>query len=252
MLNIVIPMAGRGSRFLDAGYKTPKPYLPIHGVPMAEVVVRNLRPSQDHRFILIIQESQRDLGEMITSTIEKIGSEVRYLTIDHTTEGAACTVLEAQDLINTVDPLMIANSDQWVDIDIDQYLATLSHQNLDGLIMTMDADDPKWSFCDIGQDLLITRVVEKQVISNVATVGIYNFSKGQDFVTAARQMIEKDLRVNGEFYVAPTYNQLIENGARIGYFRVGSERNGMYGLGIPEDYEWFLLQEISHKAAKSS
>lgn len=250
MLNIVIPMAGRGSRFSDSGYEIPKPFLPIHGIPMAEVVVRNLRPSSSHRFILIFQESQKELGEKVRQTVESIGSEVSCISIDHTTEGAACTVLEAHSLIDSDDALMIANSDQWVDCSIDAYLEQLKNSNLDGLIMTMDADDPKWSFCEVSSNDLVTRVVEKEVISNIATVGIYNFAQGSDFVRAARQMISKNLRVNGEFYVAPTYNQLIEEGARIGYFRVGSERDGMYGLGVPEDYEWFLKQEISIRASR--
>jgi dTDP-glucose pyrophosphorylase len=250
MLNIVIPMAGRGSRFSQAGYSIPKPFLPIHGVPMAEVVVRNLRPLSPHRFILIYQESQKELGTEIAATIRTIGSEVVNVAISKTTEGAACTVLEASEVINTDEPLMIANSDQWVDCSINEYIATMDRSSLDGLIMTMEASDPKWSFCDLSASNLVTRVVEKEVISNIATVGIYNFRRGHEFVSAARQMIERDLRVNGEFYVAPTYNQLIENGARIGIFNVGSERDGMYGLGIPDDYEWFLTQEVSQKASR--
>jgi dTDP-glucose pyrophosphorylase len=118
--------------------------------------------------------------------------------------------------------------------------------------MTMEASDPKWSFCELNQSNLVTRVVEKEVVSNTATVGIYNFKHGRDFVGAAQKMISRNLRVNGEFYVAPTYNQLIEDGARIGIFSVGSERDGMYGLGIPDDYEWFLKQDVSHKASRRS
>jgi len=164
------------------------------------------------------------------------------------TEGAACTVLLAREHIDTNDPLMLANSDQWVDIDINDYLATMDRQQADGLIMTMKADDPKWSFVGLNPAGLVTRVVEKQVISDEATVGIYNDRRGSDFVRAADRMIEKNLRVNNEFYVAPTYNELIAEGARVAIFNVGREGAGMYGLGIPSDLTEFLRTSVSLKA----
>jgi hypothetical protein len=95
---------------------------------------------------------------------------------------------------------------------------------------------------------LVTRVVEKEVISHEATVGIYNFRRGSDFVRAADRMIAKNLRVNNEFYVAPVYNELIEDGARIAIYNVGREGAGMYGLGIPSDLEHFLSNPISLRA----
>ena len=163
------------------------------------------------------------------------------------TEGAACTVLVAKSLIDSDTPLMIANCDQYVDIDINYYLRTLKYSNLDGLIMTMRANDPKWSFVDLNNDGYVRRVVEKQVISNEATVGIYNFRNGHSFVIAAEEMIAKNERVNGEFYVAPTYNNLIATGHKVGIYNIGSEGAGMYGLGIPSDLEEFLALPLSHR-----
>jgi dTDP-glucose pyrophosphorylase len=157
-------------------------------------------------------------------------------------------VLLARDLIDTDEPLMIANSDQWVDVNINDYLATMTRQGADGLIMTMGADDPKWSFVGLDSRGFVTRIAEKQVISNEATVGIYNFRRGRDFVRAADAMIEQDLRVKGEFYVAPVYNELIEEGARVVVHNVGREGAGMYGLGLPEDLERFLASPVSHRA----
>ena len=168
--------------------------------------------------------------------------------VERVTEGAACTVLLAREHINSDDPLMLANSDQWVDIDIDDYLASMDRQRADALIMTMKADDPKWSFVGLNGQRLVTRVVEKEVISNEATVGIYNFRRGSDFVRAAEQMIARNLRVNNEFYVAPVYNELIAEGARIAIYNVGREGAGMYGLGIPRDLEQFLADPISLRA----
>jgi hypothetical protein len=114
--------------------------------------------------------------------------------------------------------------------------------------MTMTADDPKWSFVGLDGARRVTRVAEKQVISHEATVGIYNFRRGRDFVRGAEAMIAKDLRVNGEFYVAPVYNELIAEGARVAIYNVGREGAGMYGMGIPDDLERFLADPVSQRA----
>jgi len=247
MLNIVLPIAGRGSRFAVAGYEQPKPLIPVHGAPMIAAVVRNVRPRCAHRFIFVAlaEHLERD-GMRKALTAAAPGCVI--VPVEHVTEGAACTVLLAKQHIDTDDALMLANSDQWVDIEIDDYLASMDRQRADGLIMTMQADDPKWSFVGLDRKRLVTRVVEKEVISNEATVGIYNFRRGCDFVRAAEQMIARNLRVNNEFYVAPVYNQLIEEGARIAIYNVGREGAGMYGLGIPSDLERFLADPVSLRA----
>ena len=262
MLNIVMPMAGRGKRFADAGFKDPKPLIPLHGRPMTEVVIDNLRPSTPHRFIfLILREHAEQFAFDDHLRRWAPGCEVRF--VEQVTEGAACTVLLARELIDDDEPLMIANCDQWVDIDIDDYLAAMEKPLIssaspptsdlrplpppaaDGLIMTMWADDPKWSFVKFDEAGRVVEVVEKQVVSNEATVGIYNYRRGRDFVRAADAMIAKNFRVNNEFYVAPAYNELIAEGQRIAVFNVGKEYAGMYGLGIPKDLEWFAASPVS-------
>ena len=140
---------------------------------------------------------------------------------------------------------MIANSDQYVDIDINDYLA--AGDGLDGLIMTMFADDNKWSFIKFDENRLVTMVREKEVISNEATVGIYNFARGRDYVRGADEMIKRNLRVNNEFYVAPVYNLIIEDGLRIGFYNVGRLDAGMYGLGVPDDLNKFIANPISRR-----
>jgi dTDP-glucose pyrophosphorylase len=239
MLNIVIPMAGRGTRFVKAGYSSPKPLIPVHGKPMIQVVIDNLRPRQAHRFIFICQQQHLDqygLGQKLHAWAP--GCQV--IPVSRVTDGAACTVLLAREIITTADPLMIANCDQYVDVSINDYLARMETNQLDGLIMTMTADDPKWSFLQLDARGLVTEVVEKKVVSNEATVGIYNYRTGASFVAAAEAMIANDLRVNNEFYVAPAYNEMIATGSRIGIYNVGSDRKGMYGLGVPEDLDYFL------------
>lgn len=242
MLNIVIPMAGRGSRFANAGYTIPKPLIPVHGKPMIEYVSHNIQPVGDYRFIYICLKEQLDQYDL-DGKLHAMQPDCKIVTVDQVTEGAACTVLLAEEYIDNEDPMMIANSDQYVDVDINEYLKAMDGK--DGLIMTMYADDPKWSFIQFDDEKLVTMVREKEVISNEATVGIYNYAHGSDYVKYAKQMIEKDIRVNNEFYVAPVYNEMIEAGMKIGFYNVGSEDNGMYGLGIPEDLEKFLKNPIS-------
>lgn len=247
MLNIVIPMAGHGSRFADAGYETPKPLLPIHGAPMIEVVVRNLTPSRMCRFVFVCRSEHLErygFGD----ALRRVAPGCEIVTLDEVTEGAACTVMLAEPVVDANDPLVIANSDQWVDHSIDAHLSRLSGDH-DGVIMTMAADDPKWSFVELDGTGLAVNVVEKEVISNEATVGIYTFARAADYFAGARAMIAADRRVGGEFYVAPVYNELIARGARIAIDNVGTVGDGMYGLGIPDDYESFLRLPVSLRAA---
>jgi dTDP-glucose pyrophosphorylase len=247
MLNIVLPIAGRGSRFAVAGYTQPKPLIPVHGQPMIATVARNVRPRCAHRFIFVALAEHLEHAGM-REALAAAAPGCIIVPVEQVTEGAACTVLLARQYINNGEPLMLANSDQWVDVNIDDYLASMDRQRVEALIMTMRADDPKWSFVGLGRSRLVTRVVEKEVISNEATVGIYNFRRGADFVRAAEAMIGRNLRVNNEFYVAPVYNELIAEGMRVGIYNVGSEGAGMYGLGIPDDLEQFLANPISQRA----
>jgi NDP-sugar pyrophosphorylase family protein len=227
MLNIVIPMAGAGSRFAIAGYEMPKPLIDVSGQTMIEVVINNLRPSCPHRFIFICQAGHLQDFDL-AKKLEFWAPGCKIVTVEGVTQGAACTVLAAKDLIDSNAPLMIANSDQFIEIDINHYLDSMVCA--DGLIMTMRANDPK-------------------LISDEATVGVYNFARGRDFVSAAQAMIDADIRTNGEFYVAPVYNMMLQAGARIGVFNVGQVGNGMHGLGTPEDLASFLQTRHGTRAA---
>ena len=244
MLNIVIPMAGAGSRFAKAGFELPKPLISVNGVPMIRLVIENLRPKLDHRFIFLCQRAHIAQYELLDK-LEAWAPGCTIVAVDGLTEGAAATVLLAKELINNDEPLMIANSDQFVDIDIADYLSKL--RGHDGLIMTMPAADPKWSYVAKDTRGFVTRVVEKEVISKEATVGIYNFAKGRHFVSAAEAMMMRDERVNGEFYVAPTYNQMITQGAHIVTQDIG---DAMYGIGIPTDLNAFLQTTQCERATK--
>jgi len=247
MLNIVIPMAGKGSRFLDAGRSVPKPLIAIDGLPVIRYVIDNLKPDLPHRFIFLCRR-EHIAGHGIDRLLRELEPDCEIIPLDNVTEGAACTVLLAKDLIDNDEPLMVANSDQLVDADINAYLASM--KDSDGLIMTMRADDPKWSFVRLDGQGRVREVAEKRVVSNEATVGIYNFRHGRYYVEAAEAMIRKELRVNGEFYVAPVYNEMIGSGREVVIFNAGAEFDGMYGLGIPADVDRFAKMGIAKRFLK--
>ena len=244
MINVVIPMAGRGSRFARQGYTTPKPLIDVLGTPMIELVSDNVRPAGEHRFIYLCLQEHIEKYDL-RRKLEQISPGCVIVPVDHVTEGAACTVLLAKEYIDNDDALMIANSDQYVDISIDEYIAAMGED--DGLIMTMTASEDKWSYISFDEDRHVTMVREKEVISSEATVGIYNFAHGSDYVRYAEEMVARDMRVKGEFYLAPVYNLMIDAGKKIGFYNIGSDGNGMYGLGIPEDLQAFLKSDMAER-----
>jgi len=250
IINIVVPMAGAGSRFSEAGYDLPKPLIDVCGKPMIEIVCRNLAPSCPHRFIFICQNQHlqnHGLGDLL----ERIAPNCDVIGIDGVTDGAACTVLLARALIDNDQQLMIANCDQYIDIDIDDYLNAFDITTSQGMVMTMTASDDKWSFVRVNDAGQITELREKQPISDEATVGIYNFATGAGFIAAADSMISKNIRTNNEFYVAPVYNEMIAAGQTIGIFNIGTVGDGMYGLGTPEDLNAFLQTHIAARLVKA-
>jgi dTDP-glucose pyrophosphorylase len=243
-LIIVIPMAGRGTRYAAVGYTDPKPLVCFGGKPMIQWVVENIRPSRPHRFIFVCLDEHLERYPHLRAKLESLCLGCEIFPLKQVTEGAACTVLLARSLIDNDEPLMIANSDQYVELPMDDYLRRHDENPADGLIMTFSSDDPKWSYCRLRPDGTVAEVVEKQVISNEATVGIYNFARGRDFVSAVDTMIARQFRVNGEFYVAPAYNVLIERGARILTANIGREHHGMHSLGTPKDMARFQATGI--------
>ncbi|MEO1615222.1 MAG: glycosyltransferase family 2 protein [Planctomycetota bacterium] len=239
MLHIVIPMAGHGSRFQKAGYRDPKPLIPVHGIPMIRTVIDNLRPSCEHRFHFLCQQSHIEdypLASLLKDAAP--GCEIR--TLANVTAGAACTVLLASDWIDNETPLMIANCDQWIDFSIDEYLQAGMKDGTDAFLMTMRDDSPKWSYVQRNDEGQIQGVIEKVVVSDEATVGIYNFARGCDFVNAAKQMIRDNDRSKNEFYVAPVYSRLIRDGQKMDTVSIGDAGDVMHGLGTPEDLDAFL------------
>jgi HAD superfamily hydrolase (TIGR01509 family) len=232
-MNVLIPMAGAGSRFSQAGYTFPKPLIEVHGKPMIQMVVENL--NIDAHFIFLVQKEHYEkynLKQVLS--IIKPGCEI--VIVDGMTEGAACTTLLASGLIDNENPLLMANSDQLVEWNSNECLYAFDADEIDGGILTFKATHPKWSYAKMGEDGFVEEVAEKNPISDNATVGIYYWKHGSDYVKYANQMIEKDIRTNNEFYVCPVFNEAIQDGKKI---RI-KEVSEMWGIGTPEDLNYYL------------
>jgi len=232
-LNVLIPMAGEGSRFSKAGYTFPKPLIDVKGKPMIQVVVENL--NMDANFIFVVRKEHREKYNL-DSLLKLIAPNCQIVETDGLTEGAACTALLAKDFIDNDNPLFFANSDQFVEWDSNEFMYKMNETNADGGIVSFTATHPKWSFAKIDENGLVTEVAEKDPISDIATVGYYWWKNGSDFVKYAEQMIENDLRINNEFYVCPVFNEAIADKKEIRTFNT----DGMWGLGTPEDLKYYL------------
>jgi len=232
-LNVLIPMAGAGSRFQQAGYTFPKPLIEVKGKPMIQVVVENLNIKAN--FIYVVQKEHRKKYNLDT-LLNLITPNCKIVEVDGITEGAACTALLAKEYINSENPLFFANSDQFCEWDSNEFLYKMNETNADGGIVSFRATHPKWSFAKIDEQGLVTEVAEKNPISDIATVGYYYWKNGSDFVKYAEEMIDKDIRVNKEFYVCPVFNQAIADGKEIRTFDIPK----MWGLGTPEDLKEYL------------
>jgi dTDP-glucose pyrophosphorylase len=232
-LNILIPMAGAGSRFEQAGYTFPKPLIDVKGKPMIQVVVENL--NMDANFIFVVRKEHRERYNL-DSLLKLIAPGCQIVETDGLTEGAACTALLAKDFIDNDSPLFFANSDQFVEWDSNEFMYKMNETNADGGIISFTATHPKWSFAKINEEGLVTEVAEKNPISDIATVGYYYWKHGSDFVKYAEQMIRKDIRVNNEFYVCPVFNEAVGDGKQIRTFDIPK----MWGLGTPEDLKYYL------------
>ena len=237
-MKVLIPMAGAGSRFANAGYTFPKPLIEVKGKTMIQVIVENLNIDAQH--IFIVQESHYEKYHLKT-LLNLISPGCQIVQVKGVTEGAACTTLLAKHYIDNEYPLLIANSDQFIEWDSNEFMYSMGADAIDGGILSFKSTHPKWSFASLDTSGYVDRVAEKEPISDIATVGIYYWSKGAEYVKYAEQMISKDIRVNNEFYVAPIYNEAILDNKKIKTFDV----NSMWGIGTPEDLNIFLNNDVS-------
>jgi len=232
-MKIVVPMAGAGSRFQAAGYTFPKPLIEVQGEPMIAKVVKNI--NLQGQYIFLVQKTHYEKYNL-QGLLTLIAPNCKIVQIDGLTEGAACTVLTAKEYINNNEPLIIANSDQYIKWNSFETISSFNHKDADGGILSFTSVHPKHSFAKVDSNGYVTEVAEKNPISNNATVGIYHWKQGADFVRYAEQMILKNIRTNNEFYICPVYNEAIQDGKKIKISSVDE----MWGMGTPEELNNFL------------
>jgi len=227
-------MAGAGSRFANAGFKVPKPLIPVRGKPMIHAVLENL--NLHGRFIFLVNEKHYDkLAPILVSTVYNFSDvQPEIIIVDKLTEGAACTCLLAKDYLDREKPLMIANCDQLMKWDSQHFLNSIKDEA--GKIITFYSQSPAFSYVITERDNeTVIKCVEKQVVSDTATTGVYYWRKAKYFLWTADEMIQKNIRVNNEFYVCPTYNEMIDKGYLIKTYPISAH----YPIGTPEELKAF-------------
>lgn len=229
-INIVIPMAGQGRRFIEAGYLTPKPLLKLGDDLVIKHIIDIMKMSQA-QFIFIVRQDHCD-GFQLDKRLLEIEPNAKIIRINEITQGAVCTVLLAKEYLNDDNPMIIKDCDQIINWNPEHFFEFVERNKADGAIVNIHTDRPNYSFSRVDPKGRITETAEKSVISNHGSVGIYYFAKGSDFVKYAERMIAKNMRVNNEFYTAPVYNQFIQDFKTILHYPVAE----MFQLGTPEEF----------------
>ena len=254
-MKIVLPIAGRGSRFKaqedkNPEYGGPKPIINVKGYPMVRWATGSLpfikHPDQNVDCGLVVKPEdlifialrEHDEEYKISHVLKSFyGNGINIIFLDEVTRGAAETALAAKEFINNDEPVIISDSDHFFD---GQALAQeiIDNPGVDGLIPVFKVLDgnPKWSFSRLGKDGFVDLVAEKQPISKWANIGGYYFGKGSEFIKAAQEVVDKGEYTNNEFYIAPIYNKIIQKGGKI---KLAYPKYA-HGLGTPEDLEYFI------------
>lgn len=238
-VQLVIPMAGLGTRFQQAGYPLPKPLLPVGDMAMFELVIANLMDPSISTVTLIAQR-EWNLAERVESVSRELQTTVNLIEIDYLTDGPASTVELAAPWLDPSRPVVTANSDQYVDADLTAFYRAVQDPSLAGVILAMGDSSPKWSYVRTDSQSFALEIKEKEVISPLATVGIYGWRSAAEMLDTFAEMRMRDDRVRGELYVGPAYNYVIRRGERVLVEDLGPVSTVMHGLGVPEDYEAFL------------
>ena len=228
-MKVVVPMAGRGSRFANTPGTVPKPLIPVMGRPMVSWALRSIDNVQFSQIIFIAlkeHDEKFQVKKVLSSAIER---PFELLLLDGVTEGQLCTVLEAKSHINTDEDLLIISSDTYVVSDIGKHIAQRG-RDCAGLISVASLPGDHWSFAQTDEKDNVIRVAEKERISDFASTGLYYFSNGRIFVERAEGVISRDERTKNEFYVIPLYQKYIDRGEVI---RI-SRAKQMFDMGNPE------------------
>lgn len=225
---VVVPMAGRGSRFAGVEPDRPKPLIPVRGEPMVAWALRSLAAVPRRQTIFVaLREHERRFG--VTALLRRLVDDAQVILLDDVTAGQACTVLAARAAIDRDEDLLIASADTYIESSIGEDIARRA-ADCRGLISVADLPGDRWSFARADAAGRVVEVAEKRRISDHASTGLYHFASGAEFVAAADELIARRETTRGEYYVIPVYGRLIARGARIELSRA----RAMWDMGTPE------------------
>lgn len=224
---LIIPMAGRGSRYANVGYTTPKPLIEINGKPMLYHAFQSVKDVPYEKVIFIaLKEHEQTYG--VSKLIkEQIVTDFELILLDDVTEGQLCTVLTASHYFQPNQSILIAASDSYIESNIAE---EVKNTNADGLISVINLPGEQWSFAKTDETGRVIEVAEKTRISDYASTGIYYFRDAKHFEQYAQQLIQQKETTKGEYYIMPLYNKLIAKGAQIEL----SHTKAMWDMGTPE------------------
>lgn len=233
-MNVLVPMAGLGSRFPNN--HNPKPFIDVNGKPMIQRAIESMGIIGNLIFI-IRKDTDKDFN--IKSKLLDLYPLSQVIVIDSMTEGPACTAMMAKDYIDNSSQLVIANCDQIMKWDSKTFNIFCKNYPHDGFVVTYFANTTKNSYAKINDSGFITQMKEKEIISNISTNGIHFWNQGSLFVDSVNEMIKSNDRApNGEFYIAPSYNYLINKGCKIGLYHIPNEQH--WAVGTEEDLDLYL------------
>lgn len=234
--NLLIPMVGRGQRFRDEGFVLPKQLIQVGHQQMIDWSMSCIKTEECNQ-IFVIRRDTVENNEMDVVLRHKFGDDITIVIAEEETEGTVSSCLLAEKYIDNNLPLSITTLDMYFEPHFDPAKVVDS----DGVVLTFDADNPAYSYSQLGEDGYVIRTAEKEVISNHAHAGLYHFSKGSDFVRLAKEMIKRNIRVKNEFYVAPLYNLFIEEGMKISVQPI----DRLWSMGTPDERRYFLENEYA-------
>lgn len=249
-VHLVIPAAGLGSRFMDVGINTPKPLIEVFDIPMLFWVISNFSLCAQDK-IWVIGQTKHQLKSKLNLWLGNLLTEINFIEIDGVTEGPAKTVALALEAIPDSEGVIVANSDQFVKHNLAGFIGGVRNGIAPASIVTMEATSNAWSYIGRNDLQQIERIVEKEEISNEATVGIYGWSECRYLRNSFNHMFKSNIKTNGEFYVAPSFNHLIQNKFEISTFHVGKHGKTVHGLGTPADLERFHADSSNLLIAES-
>lgn len=237
-MNILYPIAGFGTRFKNNGYDIPKPLVEVNGKTLLEYSIKTLDIEGNYIFVSLLYENGI-YNEQIETIINKCCINPKIIWLKEPTKGAAETCLKAEALINTQEPIIVTNVDQYLNWCSEDFIQHITKTDVDGCVSLYDHDDivvgqpSKYAFVSLDANQYALEFREKFAISNNALNGIHYWKCGFDFVYSLKQMINDDIRVNNEYYISPSYNYLIKNNKRINTYKMSQSQ--YRSLGSPEE-----------------